>query len=99
MSLLFTISGLYNYGFLSNQPEVMTRKRKNHNNKKNQNNKRSFRRSRKALIIRKRNLRITIRSSVETEDLNDKKTQKNNLSFRPRRKAIITTKQHHDIWV
>ena len=39
------------YGFLQNQPEIMSRKRKIIKIKK-QNNKRSFRRSRKALITR-----------------------------------------------
>ena len=58
MALLIAIESSRNFvsgasGFLQNQPEIMSRKRKIIIIIKKQNNNRSFRRSRKALIITK----------------------------------------------
>ena len=67
MALLIAIESSRNFvsgasGFLQNQPEIMSRKRKIIIIIKKQNNNRSFRRSRKALIKKQNNNRSFRRS-------------------------------------
>ena len=91
MALLIAIKSSRNFvsgasGFLQNQPEIMSRKRKRIIIIKKQNNNRSFRRSRKALIIiKKQNNNRSFRPSRKAL-----KKQNNNRSFRRSRKALIT---------